>query len=319
MPFLRLSDNITKNLTAHSLRAYLDDRQGDHNSTSLMSILRNTGKSSKRASPFAFLKRRVSASMTLEAAFVLPFFLFAVINIIFSMNILAAQSRINAALHQTGNKMAFAAYAVQDLAGGGAGGALAGVALSELYARSRIVEYAGSGFLDQSCISSGSAGLSMLGSQVMGEGDVIDLRVSYRVRPFSSLMGFEGFSMGQRYYGKAWTGYDVEKYESGGSQEDPMVYITQTGTVYHMARNCSYLNPAVRTVSGERVREERNSAGAKYYPCERCKTGSGLSIYYITEDGNRYHGDLNCSGLRRTIYTVPLSQVSGRGRCSKCG
>ena len=115
--------------------------------------------------------------MTLEAAFVLPFFLFAVINIIFSMNILAAQSRINAALHQTGNKMAFAAYAVQDLAGGGAGGALAGVALSELYARSRIVEYAGSGFLDQSCISSGSAGLSMLGSQVMGEGDVIEMDI----------------------------------------------------------------------------------------------------------------------------------------------
>ena len=86
-----------------------------------------------------------------------------------------------------------------------------------------------------------------------------------------------------------------------------------------MARNCSYLNPAVRTVSGEHVREERNSAGAKYYPCERCKAGSSLSVYYITEDGNRYHGDLNCSGLRRTIYTVPLSQVSGRGRCSKCG
>ena len=40
---------------------------------------------------------------------------------------------------------------------------------------------------------------------------------------------------------------------------------------------------------------------------------------YITSQGNRYHTQLNCSGLKRTIYTVPLSQTGGRGRCSKCG
>ena len=43
--------------------------------------------------------------MTLEAAFVLPFFLFAVINILFAVSMIGTQSRVNAALHQTGMSM----------------------------------------------------------------------------------------------------------------------------------------------------------------------------------------------------------------------
>lgn len=257
--------------------------------------------------------------MTLEAAFVLPFFLFAVINILFAVNIIGAQSRINAALHQTGNKMAFAGYVYERTVGSALPDSLADVAMTEVYARGRVLEYVGRSYLDQSCVVGGARGISFAGSSVMGQGDIIDLRVSYRVKPFASLMGFQGFAMSQRYYGKAWTGYDVTQYVSDAGQEDTMVYITESGTVYHLDRNCTYLNPSVESVSAEAVGSQRNQAGGKYYPCGICGGSLGQGQVYITRQGSSYHSRINCSGLKRTIYTVPLSQVGARGRCSKCG
>ena len=47
--------------------------------------------------------------------------------------------------------------------------------------------------------------------------------------------------MENRYYGRAWTGYDVEKRMNGENGEDPIVYIAENGAVYHIARNCAYL------------------------------------------------------------------------------
>ena len=257
--------------------------------------------------------------MTLEAAFALPFFLFAVINILYAVNIIGVQSRINAALHQTGNKMAFAGYVYEKTAGNMIPDSLAGVVMSEIYARGQIMEYVGRNYLDRSCVVGGAHGMSMAGSSVMGKEDIIDLRVTYRVKPFVSVMGFQGFDMSQRYYGRAWTGYDVTESVSDIKQEDPMVYITQTGTVYHMERNCSYLNPSVEAVPTEAVADRRNQSGGKYYPCDICSGDRGQRQVYITSQGSSYHSMINCSGLKRTIYTVPLSQVGARGRCSKCG
>ena len=308
MPFLGSRHCKHSNSTAHSLQTYLKAHQGDK----LLFAIRLL----KRVS-FIFSRRR--ASMTLEAAFVLPLFLFAILNILFAVNIIGTQSRINAALHQVGNKMAFAGYGYHAALGENIPDGLAGIALTEGYARGQIVEYVGSSYLDKSCVKGGSGGLSFAGSSVMREGDMIDLRVSYRVRPFASLMGFDGFMVSQRYYGKAWTGYDASGSVSDFNEEDPMVYITETGTVYHLDRNCTYLNPKVEAVSAEGAAGRRNASGEKYAPCGFCGSASGGKEVYITNYGNSYHRMLNCPGLKRTIYTVPLSEVGARGRCSKCG
>lgn len=257
--------------------------------------------------------------MTLEAAFALPFFLFAVLNILFAVNIIGTQSRINAALHQVGNKLAFAGYAYENAVGDSLPEALAGVAVTEGYARGKIVEYVGSSYLENSCVKGGVGGLSFLDSSVMGAEDIIDLRISYRVRPFVNLMGFDGFAMSQRYYGRAWTGYDAAGSASGGTTEDPMVYITKTGTVYHTDRNCMYLNPKIETIPTQSVSERRNASGGKYAPCSSCGAGGAGNQVYITSYGSSYHKRLDCPGLKRTIYTVPLSEVGARRRCSKCG
>lgn len=286
--------------TAHSLRAFI------------LSFLRLA----KRTSLITALRR---GSMTLEASFVLPFFLFAVLNILFAVNMISAQSRINAALHQVGNKMAFAGYVYEKTAGSVVPDGLGGVVLSQAYARGQILESVSRGYLDQSCVEGGCSGVSLAGSSVMGMGDIIDLQVSYRVRPFVQLMGFEGFTMSQCYYGKAWTGYDVTGKTKDDHAEDPMVFITKSGTVYHLNRNCTYLNPSVQAVSAEAVKNLRNESGGRYHSCGSCGRAGAQGQVYITEYGDSYHSQINCSGLKRTIYTVPLSQVGARGRCSKCG
>lgn len=257
--------------------------------------------------------------MTLEAAFALPFFLFAVLNILFAVNIIGTQSRINAALHQVGNKLAFAGYAYENTVGDILPDGLSGVVVTEGYARGQIVEYVGRSYLENSCVKGGAGGLSFAGSSVMGAEDIIDLKISYRVKPFAGLMGFDGFSLSQRYYGRAWTGYDAAGSASGGTEEDPMVYITKTGTVYHLDRNCTYLNPKIETVPAQSVSDRRNASGSKYVPCGSCGSSGEGNQVYITSYGSSYHKRLDCPGLKRTIYTVPLSEVGARGRCSKCG
>ncbi len=116
---------------------------------------------------------------------------------------------------------------------------------------------------------------------------------------------------------RKWTGYDPTE---TSSDDEEMVYITETGTVYHRDRECSYLNPSIKTVAYEALSYLRNSSGHIYYACRSCvvsKTGAGS--VYITTYGESYHRDINCEGLKRTIYCVPISEVGGRGPCSKCG
>ena len=98
-----------------------------------------------------------------------------------------------------------------------------------------------------------------------------------------------------------------------------MVYITKTGTAYHLDRNCTYLNPKIKTAPAQSVTDLRNASGGKYAPCGSCGAGGSGNQVYITDYGSSYHKRLECPGLKRTIYTVPLSEAGTRGRCSKCG
>lgn len=302
MPFLRLQNTNKNNSTANSLRTYLD-------------VLHQTGPI-KRVSSFTSWK--LKASMTVEAAFALPLFLFFIVNMISIINIIGVQSRFNAALHQVGNKMAFYGYAYEKAAGDILPDGVASVMLTRLYARQEIMDYVGIEYLNQSCIKNGAVGIKFDGTSIMENNDIVEICLNYQVLPLFKILGFDSFDVSQRYYGRAWTGYDVEVGISDFTQDDPMVYVTETGTVYHTNRNCTYLNPTVTAVDADGIADKRNQSGGKYYPCEICGSGNMQGTVYITTQGSSYHTMINCSGLKRTIYTIPLSQVGGRGRCSRC-
>lgn len=306
MPFLRLHFNNRKyaknKSTVNSLRTHLD-------------ILSQNGPL-KRVS--SFTSRRIRASMTVEAAIVLPLFIFFMIQIMSAINMIGVQSRLGAALHQSGNKMAFAAYAYEKVSDNIPIDGIGSVVLTDLYARNQVLNYAGKEYLNKSCIKNGAGGVSFSGTSIMVNHDTIEIYLSYYTQPLFTILGFDGFAMSQCYYGRAWTGYDVQSTVSNFSDDDPMVYVTETGTVYHTNRNCTYLNPSITSVGYDDVENSRNQAGGKYYPCEICAKGASSGVVYITNQGNSYHVSIGCSGLKRTIYTIPLSQAGGRGKCSKC-
>ena len=285
-------------------------------------IFRLSFHSRKRMSFFFSLPdKKLKAGMAVEASLVLPFFLFFLVNILFAFDMLRLHGNLTAAMHQTGNKMAFYGYAYRAAAGDGAvfTEGIDSLLMSEGYARNQVINILGKDYLEHSCLSSGTTGLHFVKSSVMEENDIIELVASYRVRPFIKIMGFPDFSMENRYYGRAWTGYDAAGRQSSMSEEDPVVYVAEHGTVYHTARNCSYLNPSVEAVAAGMAAELRNESGGKYYHCERCKISEYQAVVYFTSQGNKIHGSLQCSGLKRTVYTVHLSETGGKGKCSKCG
>lgn len=303
MPFLQLHDQTNKKKSmANSLRAYLH-------------VLQKNG-TVKRVSSFA--SKKLKGSLTVEAAFALPIFLFFILQIMSVINMISLQSRLSAALHQTGNQMAFAGYVYEKTVGGALPEGIASTALTAFYAGNQILDYAGRDYLDKSCMKNGAAGLSFAGTSIMEHNDMIEIYISYQIEPMFSVMEFSSFSVSQCYYGRAWTGYDVENGISDFTEEDPMVYVTKTGTVYHTNRDCTYLNPSIEAVSMTDIGSSRNGSGGKYYACEICGSTKTEGCVYITNQGNSYHCTMSCSGLKRTIYTIPLSQTNGRGRCSKC-
>ncbi len=102
-------------------------------------------------------------------------------------------------------------------------------------------------------------------------------------------------------------------------EEEEKVLITDTGYCYHYIHSCPALNVRPKKVYFSNVSGLRNDGGAKYYPCEFCVKGkSEQDECYITPDGDRYHYDGKCQGLKRTILTVGISEVGKRRECKRC-
>ena len=117
---------------------------------------------------------------------------------------------------------------------------------------------------------------------------------------------------------KPWTGYDVTdgKYRD---EEDVLVYMTEYGTVYHKNRACTHLALSIQAVPSVTVRNLRNESGEVYTSCESCGENGLVTVVFITNHGNKYHTTTKCKGLKRTIKTIPLSQLKGVDQCQKCG
>ena len=159
--------------------------------------------------------------------------------------------------------------------------------------------------------------LSMLAYTVGAEDEMIKLIRPARVKPVVPILAYPGTTIVSCCYMRVWTGYDVER-NAGGSESEEYVYITETGTVYHRERNCTHLTLSIELAGKDEVEQLRNESGAKYYPCEKCG-GDGSGLVYLTREGNRYHNTIECSGLKRTVRCIPLSEAGGRPPCSRCG
>lgn len=155
--------------------------------------------------------------------------------------------------------------------------------------------------------------------------DNITLPDFYTYEPIGGLVPLPDVRMFNTVKVHAWTGKEYANEEGQvGSEEkekEPMVYVTENGSVYHKDIGCSYLDLSISHVSKNAAEGLRNHYGEKYSPCETCGKGQDQGgMVYITETGNRYHTLESCSGLKRTVRMEKQSHVSGKMHaCSRCG
>ena len=275
----------------------------------------------------AFLTRRLRAGMTIEAAIALPVFLFFLLNLSSAIEMIRLHGNLQAALWETGHKLAVYGYAFgneeslrsMEQEEDPWWKEMAGIAFSYTYIKNQVVDYLGESYLEASPLSHGTGGLQFWESEILQPDGEIEIMLTYGVSPWCSLTGFLPFRMANRYHAHIWNGYDITE-GSGGNEEDLVtVYVTETGKVYHRDRNCTHLCLSIQEIATGTQGNYRNENGGKYSECEKCRGEAATGTLYITREGDRFHYSRECSGLKRTVFSILLKDAGDYRSCSRCG
>lgn len=248
----------------------------------------------------------LKAGMALEGCLVLPIFIFFIITLLYSLEIVRFQSDVYEAVHAAGSRECFYAYQTEY--------GTDQKTMNDNTAVEDIKQHLRNQKLPYLCVREGENGIYIRASSD-NRGN-IQIHTDYMIKPFIRWLPIGNLTVSDYFYGHKFVGYMGSGAEENGRKET-YVYITDTGSKYHVSGECTYLKVQIQPLEGEAIKDTRNRSGEKYYPCERCNPGE-KGIVYLTEWGNRYHGKSDCSALRRTVYLIPLWEVGNRTACSKC-
>ena len=243
--------------------------------------------------------------MTLEAATTLPLYMFFFMSLLCILQMLSDMQKTDASLCRSASAIsvyaAAGSLASEDTS-------LASTVMAEGYAASMLKH------------DVPSQNASLLRSSVMQKDDAVDLKADYSFNVALNAFRLPAVSLSSRAYAHAWTGFDAEGTDPDGTDDERIVYITETVTVYHLSRSCSHLSLTILAIRNGTQDSYRNRDGEKYTACVLCGTApASQKNIYITSEGSSYHSSLSCSALKRTIYEIPISQVGNRKACSRCG
>lgn len=248
----------------------------------------------------ASVRTSYHGSLTIEAAMAVPFFFFTILCIVYLLEFMATQTVVRMGAQYACKELAKNCYVLPVAVPG------------EI--EKDIVECIGTERLQNSLIVGKGAGLHCERSYVNPKTGEIHLHVRYRVRlPFPELFQ-AGLEREEEIFAKGWTGYISG---SAGERREEIVYIAENGVVFHHDYSCTHLELSIRPVNRGDIEGLRNEYQGKYKPCERCNPQG--NVVYITQMGDKYHGNLACSGLKRKVYSVPISEAVGMGECKRCG
>lgn len=262
--------------------------------------------------------------MTVEASIVLPLFLFFFMSIGSYIEMVRLHGNLQLALWRTGSELAVYGGALNGEAPTAEEGEkgeewwekLAGAVISSTLVKERVVDVAGREYLNDSPLTKGTDSLLFWESEVFGEGDEIDLVMTYSVKVRGGLINFFPYRMANRYYGHVWNGYAVSDLTS----KTETVFVAENASVYHLDRNCTHLKLSIRQIDEAELPYERNRYGRRYKICEKCGRGTKPESFYVSVEGDRYHYRRDCAGLKRTVRTMEMSEAAAvYPPCQRCG
>lgn len=272
------------------------------------------------------------ASFTVEAALVLPIILFVLCGFLYFLLILNMQVALYEELSESARKAARYAFTYeeilhmapseeeqikQEMEPGLTDMLYHG--FSSAYALGQIKKGVGKDWLNQSCIREGVDGLSLISDSLISNNQMVDMVLRYYVDiPILPGKWFDLLCV-QRVRIRTFTGFMPSREENNEENVEELVYVTETGTVYHTNKYCTHLNLSVKRTDCANLETIRNSNGGKYYACELCggiPDDSGSVV--LTVHGDRYHSNTSCQGLKRNWKAIPISEVGDRGLCTRC-
>ncbi len=252
---------------------------------------------------------RIPGSMTVEAAFVLPLFLFFFLHLTSVMEMLRLHGGLEAALWNVGNQLILYGETFEDQAQ-----KLPDAAISYVLVHDEITDFLGKDYLHESPLVHGAAGLNYLRSDYMDGDDCVDIVITYQVEPVLSVFPFRYRRMNSRYYARCWTGYDARDAENAVRY----VYVTSYGEVWHETLECSYIYHQVEQTTAGGIGKKKNVWGYGYGLCEFCgDEPRGLYVYF-TKGGEKYHHLKNCSAIYKDVRAIEWQEGMPYRACSRC-
>lgn len=299
-------------------------------------------------------KGKSKGILTVEAALVLPIFLFAILTFCYLFRVMELQLKLQSALNQAAQQTASYGYLLGRLYGKSEQKTKELLGNSELFSAQGLfsVDEAGEGLLhlveslaaesalkqmvvlsdalkesDLKRIVGGIDGICFQGSRLRDEERCVVVVAEYQIKlPFFPSV-ISKLPVRQTAVSRLFCGDRDYKPEASnkngdadGDETKRVYYVTPNGTVYHTTKACSYLRFSVHSTSKEQIGGLRNKSGGKYYSCARCAKGRVLTdILFYTEEGSSYHLTEQCSSLKRTILEVTEEELAGKPPCSRCG
>ena len=236
-------------------------------------------------------------SLTIEAALILPVFMLGLLTLVSVLLMDLAGMRMQASLLTKSEELA---VRLAD-----------GHNVSPLTVKDELIKEFDKE--DGRLIEGGPENVDMSAS-FLDDPEYIELCLDCNLVPIGNYFGLFRVPYARRCISHVWCGY-----ERGFFKEDEYVYVTNDSEVYHLDRDCSHIRLTVIDTDSDRVGALRNNGGAKYKPCEICHSSLSDGKLYITPEGDRYHNNIMCSGLKRTVRTIKISETGDRRPCSRCG
>lgn len=245
---------------------------------------------------FWIFRKKVQAALTVEAAVLVPIFVWALCTMMGVLDCYRIQSIVKSSIHQSAMELGMYAYSTDKR---NDGMDIVNSAFCVAYAQVNLPEM------------EDNITVSMVGSHYKDNTVTLVATIKYRF-PIS-LFPVPEVKMLNISEVNSWVG-EVYGDDDLSSVTYEMVYVTENRSVYHTSASCSHIDIHV-------YETKKRAINTKYKPCHKCCEEQVIEkneLVFYTKNGECYHITNNCSSLKRIVQMVEISQVRGLPLCERC-